>query len=278
MILFPNAKINLGLNITRKREDGYHDLETVFYPVQIRDAIEVIEINPAGDDKDPFQFTHTGNEIHGATENNLCFKAWQILKKDFPGIPPVAIHLLKAIPMGAGMGGGSADASFTLMLLNKKFNLGIGEAQLIDYALQLGSDCPFFILNKPVLAKGRGERMESLDLSLKGYYICIVFPHIHISTPWAFKQIKPAIPAMHLDEIIRQPVKRWQALMKNDFEPAVFTAYPEIGRIKSQLYDSGALYVSLSGSGSTVFGIFEKEDFYLNGFPEHYFVKTIALT
>jgi 4-diphosphocytidyl-2-C-methyl-D-erythritol kinase len=277
MILFPNAKINLGLNITRKREDGYHDLETVFYPLQIRDAIEVIEVNNAGNETEPFRFSHSGNEIQGTSENNLCYKAWHLLKRDFPGIPPIAFHLHKAIPMGAGMGGGSADASFTLMLLNKKFNLGINEAQLIDYALALGSDCPFFILNKPVLAKGRGEIMESLHLSLKGYYICIVFPHIHISTPWAFKQIKPAVPDMHLDEIITQPLHTWKALMKNDFESAVFTAYPEIGSIKKQLYDAGAQYASLSGSGSTVFGIFEKEDFPLGGFPEHYFVKKIAL-
>jgi 4-diphosphocytidyl-2-C-methyl-D-erythritol kinase len=278
MILFPNAKINLGLHITRKREDGYHDLETVFYPLQIRDAIEVIEINPVEINGDSFRFTHTGNEIHGAPEHNLCYKAWQLLKRDFPGIPPIAFHLHKSIPMGAGMGGGSADASFTLMLLNKKFNLGITQAQLINYALQLGSDCPFFILNKPVFAKGRGEKMDSLDLSLKGYYICIVFPHIHISTPWAFKQIKPVVPELPLHDIIKQPLHSWKALLKNDFEPAVFAAYPEIGRIKTQLYDAGALYASLSGSGSTVFGIFEKEDFPLGGFPEHYFLKKIALT
>lgn len=278
MILFPNAKINLGLNITRKREDGYHDLETVFYPVQIRDAIEVITINPADKYAVPFRFSHSGNEIHGSSDNNLCYKAWQLLKRDFPVIPPLAFHLHKAIPMGAGMGGGSADASFTLMLLNKKFNLGINESQLIEYALQLGSDCPFFILNKPVLAKGRGEIMEGLNLSLKGYYICIVFPHIHISTPWAFKQIKPAVPQQHLDVIVKQPLHSWKTLMTNDFESAVFKAYPEIDRIKSQLYDSGALYASLSGSGSTVFGIFEHENFELGDFPEHYYIKTIPLT
>jgi 4-diphosphocytidyl-2-C-methyl-D-erythritol kinase len=278
MILFPNAKINLGLNITRKREDGYHDLETVFYPLLLRDAIEVIENKSEKTQQGPFVFSQTGNEIHGSLENNLCYKAWKILKRDFPSIPPIAFHLHKAIPMGAGMGGGSADASFTLMLLNKQFNLGIPQVKLVEYALQLGSDCPFFIVNKPVLAKGRGEQMESLDISLTGYYIAIVFPHIHISTPWAFKQVRPSVPDMHLDDIIRQPIPSWRELMRNDFEPAVFAAYPAIGHIKSQLYDAGALYASLSGSGSTVFGIFDKRDFHLPGLPEHYFVKVIALT
>ena len=278
MILFPNAKINLGLNITRKRPDGYHDLETVFYPLQIKDAIEVVENQSADADRQPFVFSQSGHEINGALESNLCYKAWALLKKDFPNLPPILFHLHKAIPMGAGLGGGSADASFALILLNRKFKLGIGNEQLLEYALLLGSDCPFFILNQPVFAGGRGELMQSINLSLKGYYIVIVFPHIHISTPWAFKQIIPAVPEFHLKDITQQPVTSWRTLMRNDFEPAVFNAYPEIGRIKEQLYEAGAVYASLSGSGSTVYGIFKTIDFVLPDFPTHYFTRTLPLT
>ena len=187
MVSFPNCKINLGLNIVNKRNDGYHDFETVFFPIHLKDALEIIE-------KEKFEFSTSGLPIEGEPEKNLCIKAYQLLKKDFPQLPAVQMHLHKAIPMGAGLGGGSADGAFTLKLLNKKFDLSLSEKQLINYSLQLGSDCPFFILNKPCFATGRGEILEQIDLDLSEYKILIVHPAIHISTAWAFSTIKPLKP------------------------------------------------------------------------------------
>ncbi|QNA46439.1 4-(cytidine 5'-diphospho)-2-C-methyl-D-erythritol kinase [Lacibacter sediminis] len=274
MIVFPNCKINLGLHILNKREDGYHNLETVFYPVQLRDALEVIRRDDGRQTMDdtygsplttPISFSSTGLPITGDEANNLCIKAYHLLKKDYPALPPVQMHLHKAIPMGAGLGGGSADGAFALKLLKDKFQLGLSTQHLIDYALQLGSDCPFFIINKPCFATGRGELLETVDLDLSAYKFAIVNPGIHVNTGWAFanlsgRSMRPdSEQKADLKQIIQQPISTWKDQLINDFEEPVSKAHPEIVRIKQQLYDAGAVYASMTGSGSTVFGIFEKE-------------------
>jgi 4-diphosphocytidyl-2-C-methyl-D-erythritol kinase len=273
MINFPNCKINLGLNILSKREDGFHNIATVFYPVGINDVLEVIKNNTTGD----VQFTCTGLPVNGNTADNLCVKAYQLLKADFPQLPPVQLHLHKAIPMGAGLGGGSADGAFTLQLLNTKFQTGINEAQLAGYAARLGSDCPFFITNKPCFATGRGELLNPVPLDLSAYNLLLVNPGIHINTGWAFSQITPALPAKSILQIIQQPIHTWKDELVNDFEQPVCSAYPEIAAIKELLYQNNAVYAAMSGSGSTVFGIFEKTASPSLNFPESYFVKTVAL-
>jgi 4-diphosphocytidyl-2-C-methyl-D-erythritol kinase len=267
MIVFPNCKINLGLRIHRKRSDGFHDIETVFYPVRLTDALEII---PAANET---LLTTSGIAVEGNTADNSCSKAYQLLKKDFPLLPPIAIHLHKAIPTGAGLGGGSADGAFALKLINQQFQLGLTENQLLDYALQLGSDCPFFIINKPCIATGRGELLTPLSLDLSSYKIVIVNPGLHINTGWAFSQITPAIPGSSIETIIQQPVKDWKNTLINDFETPVFTNYPELQTIKNQLYNCGASYAAMSGSGSSIFGIYEEENPSLPSFPAHYFVK-----
>ncbi|HEV8270921.1 MAG TPA: 4-(cytidine 5'-diphospho)-2-C-methyl-D-erythritol kinase, partial [Chitinophagaceae bacterium] len=246
MVTFPNSKINLGLNIVGKRNDGYHDIETVFFPVHLKDALEVVE-------KEEFEFSTSGSPIEGGPEKNLCIKAYYLLKKDFPNLPAVQMHLHKTIPMGAGLGGGSADGAFTLNLLNKKFELNLSEKQLINYSLQLGSDCPFFILNKPCFATGRGEILEQAEFDLSEYKIVIVHPAIHISTAWGFANIKPLNHRKSIKQIIQQPISTWKDELINDFEKPVFANYPEIKSIKDALYDEGAIYASMSGSGSAVY-------------------------
>lgn len=270
MVVFPNCKINLGLNIIRKREDGFHDLETVFYPVRLRDALE---IHKSSDSDSPFMIT--GFPVNGDSASNLCVKAWQLLHHDFPGLPAVSMHLHKAIPMGAGLGGGSADGAFTLLLLNKKFNLGLSQEQLIAYALQLGSDCPFFILNTPCVGSGRGEILQPVGVDLSGYRIVIVNPGIHINTGWAFSQIRPCKPEKPVAGIVSQPVDTWKNSLINDFEAPVLQFYPELGEIKSQLYACGAIYASMSGSGSSFFGIFDYNASLNLQFPAHYFFKEL---
>lgn len=255
MVSFPNCKINLGLNILRRREDGFHDLETVFYPIGIKDVLEVVQ-QPAPSAE--VEFNTSGLEIQGSHSDNLCIKAWHLLKKDFPELPAVKMHLHKAIPMGAGLGGGSADGAFTLKLLNEKFNLQINTERLAEYALQLGSDCPFFIYNRPCFATGRGEKLEPVSLDLSGYTFVIANPGIHINTGWAFSQLTPALPKKPVKEIIAQPAGTWKAELVNDFEQPVFTAHPPIAALKQKMYAAGALYAAMSGSGSTVFGIFDK--------------------
>lgn len=272
MVAFPNAKINLGLYITGKRADGFHDLETIFLPVPFRDCIEVIEApDPL---KGQFQFGSDGLTIDGPLEKNLCYRAWQLLKKDFPQLPAIEFYLLKQIPMGAGLGGGSADGAFTLQLIAQKFGLQISEKKLLDYALQLGSDCPFFVINTPAYASGRGEHLEAIKIpALKKYKVIVAFPPIPVSTAWAFSKIKPKKPEIALKEAIQQPITEWNSLIKNDFEAPVFDAWPEIAAIKAAFYSSGAVYASLSGSGSTVFAIYEDANFVAPVFPEHYTVK-----
>ncbi len=256
MVVFPNCKINVGLNILRKREDGYHDLDTIFYPIPITDVLEIL---PSSNQNDPVEFSMSGIQMDANKEDNLCIKAYWLLKKDFAHLPPIKMHLHKSIPMGAGLGGGSADAAFTLRLLNDKFNLGCSTKQLIEYAAALGSDCPFFILNTAAAATGRGEQLTSTNLNLKGYQLILVNPGIHISTKEAFAQLKPCIPGKSINEIIQQPIHCWPNELKNDFESSIFVSHPAIAWIKSSFYQQGALFASMSGSGSTVYGIFPKD-------------------
>lgn len=250
MICFPNAKINLGLNIVSKRSDGYHNIETVFYPIPVKDALEIVPA-PA------FSFSQTGIPLEAPPEKNLVVKAWNRLKETY-ALPPLEVHLLKAIPFGAGLGGGSADAAFMLKLLNEYSSLGLTEETLEEIASTLGADCPFFIRNQPVFASGRGDLFEPVEVSLKGYRLCLVKPDVSVSTPEAYSMVTPALPARSLKEIVCQPVNTWKDLMVNDFEKSVFPRYPVIRQIKETLYEAGALYASMSGSGSSVFGIFDK--------------------
>ena len=278
MIVFPNCKINLGLQILNKREDGYHNLETIFYPVQLCDALEVVR-SASQQPSSAISFQSTGLPIDIAAQNNLCIKAYELLKKDFLSLPPVQMHLHKTIPMGAGLGGGSSDAAFTLKLLNEKFKLGISQTQLIKYALQLGSDCPFFIINKPCYATGRGEILEPVDLYLSAYKFAIVNPGIHINTSWAFAQlnIDSSGRPKRIDSksIIQQPISTWKDELKNDFEEPVFKEFPEIENIKQMFYKAGAVYASMTGSGSSVFGIFNKDQKPELNIPNSYFYKLI---
>lgn len=253
MITFSNCKINLGLRILRKHADGYHELETVFYPVRFFDAVEAIRVND-GD----VQFSSSGIEIDASPQQNLCMKTYALLKQSYD-LPPMQLHLHKAIPSGAGLGGGSANAAFTLKLLNTKFNLGLTTERLLDLALQLGSDCPFFIINKPCIATGRGEILDRIELpQLDKYFLAIINPGIHVSTAWAFNQIKPGANPVSIKEIITQPVNSWKDVLVNDFEHAVCEAHPKIKEIKELMYARGAVYAAMSGSGSSVFGFFDE--------------------
>ncbi|HEY4335773.1 MAG TPA: 4-(cytidine 5'-diphospho)-2-C-methyl-D-erythritol kinase [Puia sp.] len=250
MVFFPNCKINLGLKILRKRPDGYHDLSTVFYPLPLKDVLEFI---PASEPA----FTSYGLPIPGS--GNICEKAWKLLKADFPTLPNLHIHLFKNIPIGAGLGGGSADGAFTLLALNKQFHLGLDPAQLIDYASRLGSDCPFFILNTPCLGSGRGEKLQPIDLDLSGYRWVLVNPEIHISTAQAFAGCTPRDNGTPLGDIIRQSVSSWKEQLDNDFEGPMFRLHPQLRGIKEALYAGGAVYASMTGSGSSFYGLFEKD-------------------
>jgi 4-diphosphocytidyl-2-C-methyl-D-erythritol kinase len=273
MVVFPNCKINIGLNITGKRPDGFHDLQTIFYPIAIKDALEIIE-NKTGDEA--VIFTSSGNEIDAKPTENLCVSAYQLLKKDFPKLPAVQIHLHKNIPIGAGLGGGSADAAFTLQLLNSKFSLSLSQKDLSKYAATLGSDCAFFLLNKPCYATGRGELVQAVDLNLTSYKILLINPGIHINTVWAFSQLNLSTKKQpELNQLIKQPIQNWKNQLTNDFEAPVFAAYPEIEFIKNNLYQQGAIYAAMSGSGSSVYGIFEKEKPVLTNFSAHYFYKWV---
>lgn len=254
MITFPNAKINLGLNVVSKRPDGYHNLETIFYPINIKDALEII----VKERQDKDTFFEAGIKIDADPDNNLVMKSLRLMRAQYT-FPSVEVHLLKKIPFGAGLGGGSADASFMLKLLNQTFQLNVTDEELADLAVQLGADCPFFIHNRPVFASGIGEIFEEIELSLKDYYFALVKPDIHVSTKDAFALITPQAPKQSLKDIIRLPVRAWKEVMVNDFEASVFAKYPDISLIKDALYKQGALYASMTGSGSSVFGIFKEE-------------------
>ena len=260
MILYPNAKINIGLNVLEKREDGFHNLETLFYPV---DAVDVLEIVQA-EELAMFQY---GIEYPGDPMDNLCIKAYKALHKDFD-IPPVEIHLYKKIPVGAGLGGGSSDAAFTLKGLNEMFSLGLSDEQLAAYAAGLGSDCPFFIYNRPMIGTGRGEILEPVEIaSLENYRIKLVYPPYFVSTAAAYGGIVPRdkraangekFDSRQLLEMLSKPVESWKDCVVNDFETTVFAKIPQLAAYKEQLYNEGAVYASMSGSGSAFFGIFRK--------------------
>lgn len=246
MITFPNAKINLGLHVLQKREDGFHEIETVFYPIDLHDSLE---IRPAVETT----FNFSGPDLAGG--ENIVMKAYRLLEQEY-GIPPVEMHLLKHIPAGAGLGGGSSDAAHALLMLDEMFSLDISPAGLEELAAELGSDCTFFIRNEPVLASGRGEVLENIVLDLSGYEIRVVNPDIHISTPEAYGMVTPMNVRLSLREIIQKPIHEWKEALVNDFEKPIFEKYPEIHEIKESLYDQGAIYASMSGSGSSVFGLF----------------------
>jgi 4-diphosphocytidyl-2-C-methyl-D-erythritol kinase len=278
MISFPNCKINLGLRILHKRSDGYHELQTIFYPIkELADALEIIR-NADHDAKEDIVFTSTGLTIAGTPEQNLCIKAYRLLKQDFPDLPKIQMHLHKVIPMGAGLGGGSSDGAAALMLMNEKFQLGLNQDKLLSYALQLGSDCPFFIFNKSCYATGRGEHLLPLEFSLEEYKTVIVHPGIHVSTASAFKELNRnehyTYEGEALTDIIRKPINTWKSQLINDFQAPVIKAYPEIEKIIDTIYEQGAHYASLSGSGSAVYGIFEKDAKPVFDFPVGYFVRT----
>jgi 4-diphosphocytidyl-2-C-methyl-D-erythritol kinase len=252
MLCFPNCKINLGLYVTSKREDGYHDIETIFYPLPLYDILEII---PAAETR----LHITGLAVAGNEQDNLVWKAYKLLQDKMPGkIPSLDIYLHKIIPMGAGLGGGSADGAFTLRLINDHFQLGLPDNILAEYALQLGSDCPFFIYNAPHFATGRGERMETTDIDLSAYSIQLICPKVHVSTAAAFRLITPAAALFDLRELNTIPVEHWRNNIRNDFEAPVFKEHPVLADIKRQLYEKGALYAAMSGSGSAIFGIFPK--------------------
>jgi len=254
MLLFPNAKINLGLNVVERRPDGYHNIETVFYPIGISD---VLEIEPSETCTD-YSFSSSGIPLSGDPEENLVVKAYRLLRSQYQ-FPAIDISLCKQIPFGAGLGGGSADAAFMLKGLNELFELKITKRKLESLAAKLGADCPVFIKNKPVFATGIGNVFTSIKFSLRGYFLVLIKPDIHVSTPEAYSLVVPQKPEMSLLEIIQKPLSEWKTCMKNDFEQSVFAKHPAIENIKSKLYDMGAVYASMSGSGSSVFGIFESE-------------------
>jgi len=252
LISFPNAKINIGLNITEKRSDGFHNLESIFLPViGLHDVLEIVEIK----DSTHLQFSSSGIVIDGKDSDNLVLKAYQLLKSDF-NLPALSVHLHKVIPTGAGLGGGSSDASFMLKMLNEMFNLNLPNENLKVYAEKLGSDCPFFIENTPQFATGKGEILEKINLFLPKSFLVIIKPQIHVPTKAAFAGIVPKKPQVNLNELITKLPYQWKEIAKNDFEQSIFAQFPEIEMIKTRLYELGAEYASMSGSGSAVFGIF----------------------
>lgn len=252
MIVFPNAKINLGLNVTGKRNDGFHNLDTVMVPVPVYDILEVSGKAPSG-----FEFRISGMKIQGSEDTNLCVKAYRLMASRFQ-IPGVRIHLHKQIPMGSGMGGGSADGAFTLKALNRLFSCGLTDTDLEGLALELGSDCPFFIRNRAVSASGRGEIMEPIDNPIAQSYLVLVKPHFSMSTAEAFRHIIPNVPDIPVRDILAMSSTLWKEYLKNDFEKVVAGMYPEASRILKHLYASGAYYAAMTGSGSAFYGLFSE--------------------
>ena len=255
MLLFPNCKINLGLRIVSKRTDGYHDIETVMYPVEnLCDALEILRY-----DCEDIEFSVSGIRIDGAVEKNICLKAYRVVQREYPQVRGVYMHLHKAIPMGAGLGGGSSDAAYVIRELSDLFGLEIDQSQMERMAAEVGSDVPFFVANRPALATGRGERLEPVDRLLAGWQLVLVKPPVSVGTAEAYAGVTPRRSERPLTDILyRTPIEQWRECVVNDFEPSVFARYPIIARIKSDLYRLGAVYASMSGSGSTVFGIFDR--------------------
>lgn len=250
MVLFPNAKINLGLNILKKRKDGYHNISSCFYPVPLYDILEVL---PASQ----LSIKVTGIDIPGDSNDNLVIKAYRIIRKNF-GIQPVTIHLHKVIPIGAGLGGGSSDGAFMLLLLNKLFNLELNNDDLIQYASELGSDCPFFIYNRAMLVTGKGDVMQPEKKDLTGFYLKVIYPGLHISTKEAYGKVVPSRTSTVTSDIIKKRVTSWKNHLINDFEKVLFLKYPVLQEIKEKLYNTGAVYASLTGSGSALYGLFKE--------------------
>lgn len=250
MLAFANAKINLGLFLTAKREDGYHNLQTVFYPIKVRDVIELLDAAETS-------MVVKGVAIPGSTDENICLKTFRQLQVDFK-LPNQQIVLLKNIPVGAGLGGGSSDAAFLIKLINEKFNLGLSVAQMQNYARDLGADCAFFIENKPVYAFGKGDEFEPVEVDLSAYFKVLVKPPVAVSTKTAYQNVNVKMPTTSLKDLIALPLGDWKKYIFNDFEPSVFAIYPEIDEIKTKLYAAGATFALMSGSGSSVFAVFEK--------------------
>ena len=259
MITSPIAKINLGLNVVEKRADGYHNLETVFFPVPIEDTLEVQPMNadcPLTVDCD---LQVSNNPIDCDPQDNLVVKAYKLLKADFPTLPRIHCHLWKRIPSQAGMGGGSSDCAYMIRLLNEQFQLGLSDEQMMAYAAKLGADCAFFIKSQPCYAEGIGEQLTPIKLDLTGWTLCVVRPNIPVPTREAFSRIRPHYPTINCREAVSQPVETWKDTLVNDFEESVFALHPEIGAIKDKLYKMGATYAAMSGSGSALFGLFKEE-------------------
>jgi 4-diphosphocytidyl-2-C-methyl-D-erythritol kinase len=251
MISFPHAKINLGLSIVSKRPDGFHNLESIFYPVAIRDALEIVPSRST-------QIILSGLKVGGNINENLVLLAYHLLKKKYPAVSDLAIFLHKGIHLGAGLGGGSSDAAGMILLMNNYFNLQISTRELSEYAAVLGSDCPFFLQSRPCFVSGRGEILEPVNLDLGNYSMLFIHPEIQIETSWAYSRISPTPPGYPLKESILQPIRDWKYIIQNDFEFPVFEEYPSLRKIKEGLYAAGALFVSMTGSGSTIYGIFNK--------------------
>jgi 4-diphosphocytidyl-2-C-methyl-D-erythritol kinase len=270
MLVFPNAKINLGLHILGKREDGYHDIETVFYPIGLCDFLEILPNRGISRHLKDHVFEITGQHPGGRNRDNLVIKAWKELRKTHK-LPPSRIHLHKLIPAGSGLGGGSSDAAHVLKAVNTLYELNLSAEELDKKASVLGSDCPFFIRNTPSLGTGRGDELEHCPLSLKGYYLYLVYPGIHVQTGMAYRNSLPKPPGRPLAEVIRQAPETWRSDLVNDFENQVFRMFPDLAMMKEKLYDSGAIYASMSGSGSSVYGLFKEKPEDLR-FSENYFI------
>lgn len=264
MISFPNAKINLGLDIIEKRDDGFHNISSCFYPIPLRDVLEIIV-------SDKFNLEMTGLQIPGDKNQNLVVKAYKLLKKDF-GLPDISVHLHKNIPSEAGLGGGSSDGASMLRMLNEFFDLFLNDSVLADYAAKLGSDCPFYVYNKPAMISGRGETIDEIDVELKGHLLYLIKPDIAVSTIDAYRRIRPSKPENDIRAIISgNPIVFWRDLLKNDFEEVIFGSHPLLSELKRKLYEMGALYVSMTGSGSALYGIFKDQPNSIDGLPDNYF-------
>ena len=269
MITFPVAKINLGLNVVEKRADGYHNLQTVFYPVPIMDALEIVPMSDGFPSDVDCDLKVTNITIEGDEQRNLVVRAYQLLKADYPELPRVHAHLWKGIPTQAGMGGGSSDCGYMIRLLNETFDMGLSSEQMQQYAARLGADCAFFIESRACYAEGIGERLQPIDLDLSGWHIGVVRPDIPVPTKEAFSRIHPHYPALNCRDVVMQPVETWRDRLTNDFEESVFVLHPEIGNVKEQLYKMGATYAAMSGSGSALFGLFKEEpDGLRQAFPD----------
>lgn len=259
MITFPVAKINLGLNVVEKRADGYHNLQTVFYPVPIMDALEIVPMSDGFPSDVDCDLKVTNITIEGDEQRNLVVRAYHLLKADYPELPRVHTHLWKGIPTQAGMGGGSSDCGYMIRLLNETFDMGLSSEQMQQYAARLGADCAFFIESSACYAEGIGERLQPIDLDLSGWHIGVVRPDIPVPTKEAFSRIHPHYPALNCRDVVKQSVETWRDRLTNDFEESVFALHPEIGAVKEQLYKMGATYAAMSGSGSALFGLFKDE-------------------